>query len=108
MALTGITYKDVSFTGDQTNAAVWTPASGKRIIVVGWIVTLSASGSLILSEGNNSTSTNILRMSVTSNGGDSRMLWESAPIAFATDAVLKITTTGGGNAAGTIYGYEEA
>lgn len=105
--IASLDFKDIDLTGDQTAEAVWTPASGKTVIITGWSLTLTAAGTLKLFVGTDAAANRILYLNVPANGGESRQFPEGQGIAMAADAVLKVTSTGGGDVNGTIYGYEQ-
>lgn len=101
-----LAWKDIDLSGDQTAQAVWTPASGECIVLTGWTLTLTAAGTIKLMIDSDSGANRIVHINVPANGGESRQLPNEQVITLAADAVLKVTTTGGGDLNGTLYGYE--
>ena len=99
-------FKDIDLTGDQTAQAVWTPASGKSITLTGWTLTLTAAGTIKLMITSDTAATRFVYLNVPANGGESRQLQDKQCIGLAGDDVIKVTTTGGGDLNGTLYGFE--
>lgn len=106
MSRSSTTYKPISLSGNQSDTTVWDPAAGKKIHLYGVILQLTAAGTLKLTEGNDAAGTRILNLSLFENGGVDHEWPQSSPIILATDAILKVTTTGGGNLVGTLFGTE--
>lgn len=101
----GLKRKPKAFTGAQTNAAVWTPASGKCIVLIAVYIITSAAADVTLFIGTNAEA-NLLPGSG-SYAANSGIIHTLPPEKFAADAVLKLTTSAG-NATVIAYGYEES
>jgi hypothetical protein len=97
--------KTVDFTASQTAQTIWTPASGKKFVVVQAIVSFSAAGALAVFDSADDTTNRILKLNGAANGG---MAWTAAiPVISATaDNVLKYTTGAGAAGSLTVFGYE--
>lgn len=94
-----------SFTGAQTAAAVWTPASGKRIILTGIYVLTSAAATLALFIDTN-TEANLLPGSGTFPDTSGFVELSLRAEKFDVDKAIKFTSSAG-NATVILYGYEE-
>ncbi len=103
-------HKSFSVTTQQTNATIWTPASGKRIILTGYQFslhnnTLVAQSAQLFEDTN--TAANILYTNFTATGSNfdvSHVLTPAVPL--AVDKAIKATTSGGIRVAGVLFGYE--
>lgn len=103
--------KDIATVALGTIATIWTPASGKKIRVMGVSISSSAAVSLLLEDN----------AAVASGGGfvwRSPFLLVNTPYNFdfsphggfllsAANNVLKGTTSGAANVTGTVWGIEE-
>ena len=88
-------------------ATVWTPASGKRILLLGGLVTASAAIS-VLFEDNAAAADNFVFQLPTLVAGTPTP-FSLGPFGFtlsAVDRVLKATGSGAGNLIGTLWGQE--
>lgn len=101
------TIKRLEQTGAAANVTIWDPAAGKRVFIHKIIVS-SPSTTIVLkiTEGNDAAGTRIVNHTFTSNGGMILEFPFEAPLALATDSILKLTTDAG-NVNVYVYGNEE-
>jgi hypothetical protein len=94
----------VDFTASQTGEAIWTPASGKKFVVVGYHLSFSAAGVITVWEtGTNNLAGRVFQHNGAANGG------AAAAFSFwsrTADNVLKYTTGAGAAGSLTVFGYE--
>lgn len=96
--------KNANTTDANTDAVIWTPASGKRIILMGAAFSADATDTLFMEV---STTTIIPVQYLGANvpdvlSGGGRPIWEGA-----TDQALTYTTTTSANTSIFLWGYEE-
>jgi hypothetical protein len=99
----------VAYTASQTAATVYTPTSGKKLVVTHIVVSASGAGTIKLFD-NSDTSANSWSpiLSLAANGSWDAHFSDNAPLVMsANDNVLKYTS--GSGAAGSIwlFGWEE-
>ncbi len=97
------TRKDYRHTGAVTGDAVWTPASGKRILLTDVIFTTSAAATVTLFVGSDAAGNRIIDGDFAANSGVAHPFRD--PVEFDPDAILKVTTTAG-NIKLVVFGYE--
>lgn len=113
------TFKGFSFTTAQTGVALWTPASGKRVCILGYYLsfggTTSGVATLWLGASADTTYTEgtdqvvwagdlILSATLDKQIGPVYPPWGVK--AITTDHVLRLTTSAGMTVKGGVYGYE--
>ncbi len=88
----------------QTNAAVHTPAGGTKFYIEGWILTINTSDVFVMSDGNQSDTTNFYKGQPTS--GTIVCNYAKPEASSTTNNVLRYST--GASTAGdlTIWGYD--
>lgn len=107
---TGTTRKSFSATTTQTNATVWTPASGKRIVLTGYQFTIHnntlGTQTAQLFEDTN-TAANIIYHNMTASGANYDVSHSLNPvIPLGIDKSIKATTSGAIRVAGVLFGFE--
>lgn len=97
---------NIQATGDATNLTVVDPAASARLFIYRIEASLSATGTVTVSEGNNAVGTNLMDEYLLANT-KSRVEWPfEAPFACAADSILRVTTTGTTNLKLVVY-YRE-
>lgn len=87
----------------QTDTAIWTPVSGKRIVLVGVVFSTDTAMNMKVETG---TTSIIPPMYMAANGG-AVISGGDAPIWIGDkDATLTITSSASGNHSVLLYGYE--
>jgi len=103
--------KGFAFTSAQTDTVIWTPASGKKIVITGYVITASGStdADIQVFFGTNSADNWIYngRADVSINAPIVIPMSISPPTAGAIDESLKLTTNAALIVSGIIFGYEE-
>lgn len=91
------TFASARHTGAQTNTALVTPGSGKRIFIQKIIVSRpSVAIDAQITEGNDAAGTRLLDVNLAATTGTAILEFpETMPYAMAADAVLRITTDTG-------------
>ncbi len=88
----------------NTPVDVWTPATGKKFRLMGYALSLSVAGSVILKDN----TTEILRTPLMAAGiGLVQPEMGNGILSAAADQVLKIDVTASGSVSGYLYGTEE-
>jgi hypothetical protein len=110
VALSGTDHTRVSkantYGPDQYDVAIWTPASGKRFVVLGLIITPTAAGALLKIYDNANAAANMLYAGMPPLG--SIVINFTHPwVGGAADNVLRYATGGSANGDLTVYGYEK-
>lgn len=108
--LTAFTHKSFSVTNQQTNATLWTPASGKRILLSGYQISIHnntlGQAAVQVFEGSNSAG-NVIYSNVNASGTNYDFATSLDPfVPLAVDSVLKATTTAAIRVSGVLFGYE--
>ena len=104
MVPTGVA-KPVNYSSAQTGTAVWTPATGKRVALYGYMFTKDTAGTSRLIVGTSSTL--IVPHTYIPANGTVGVPAGSVPIwVGAVDQVVGYTSVGGGNESVLIWGYE--
>lgn len=85
-----------------TPVAVWTPAAGKRFAVLGYALSLSVAGSVILKDN----ATEILRTPLLAAGTGIADRLPFTILSAALNNALKVDVTATGSVSGYVYGYE--
>ena len=97
------TSKTGNYSTAQTDTAIWTPATGKKIVLVGIVFSTDTAMNIMVENGSTSI---IPPMYMAANGG-AVISGGDAPIWVGdTDAVLTITSSATGNHSVLLYGYE--
>lgn len=99
------TFKDQSAVAIGTIATVWTPASGKKVRLMGGSVSVSAAGSVLFED--NSAGTTVFR--TPKLGADTPFNFDipGGRLLSAANNVLKATLSTTGTITGTLWGTEE-
>lgn len=106
----GTNRRSFAVTTQQTNATIWTPASGKRIILTGYQLsihnnTLAAQSVQIFEETN--TAANMIYNAVMASGSSYDISHSLLPVVpLAIDNRIRATTSAGLRAAGVLFGFE--
>lgn len=106
----GITRKSFSVTTQQTNAIIWTPASGKRIVLTGYQFsihnnTLGAQSAQLFEDTNSAA--NIIYSSFSASGANFDIPHNLNPaVPLGIDKAIKATTSAGIRVAGVLFGFE--
>ncbi|MGB1224148.1 MAG: hypothetical protein ACPHCN_08405 [Mycobacterium sp.] len=98
--------KDVDVSDASSITEVWNPASGKRVVLIGWTLTSSAAVTLKLVAESDSAANRVVHIQVAANGGESRQLPHGAGIYFDEDENIEVLTSAAAAVKGTLYGYE--
>lgn len=96
--------KYVALTGAQTDGIVWSPASGKQIVVTDISLTVSAAATVTLEWDKSAGDEAIAGWDLAANGGVSMNL--QTPLVCSEDDADLIVTTSAGNVKVTVVGYE--
>lgn len=95
--------KSGNYATAQTDTAIWTPATGKKIVLVGVVFSTDTAMNIKIEKG---TTSIIPPMYMAANGG-AVISGGDAPIwVGAKDEVLTITSSTSGNHSVLLYGYE--
>jgi hypothetical protein len=87
-----------------TPVGVWTPAAGKRFRLLGWALSLSVAGSVILKD----QGAEFMRTPLMAAGvGLVSQVMANGYLSSAANNVLQIDVTASGNVSGFVYGIEE-
>lgn len=102
-------HAQVAYSAAQTASAVYTPASGKKLVVTHIVISASAAGTVKLFDNTDTSGSSWSPiLSLAANGGWDAHFSDEAPLVMsAADNVLKYTS--GSGAAGSIWlhGWEE-
>lgn len=82
---------------------VWTPAAGKKFRVMGFVLSLSVSGSVILKD----SSTEILRLQTAAAIGVASPPMGNGILSTVANNVLQVDVGASGNVSGFVFGTEE-
>lgn len=88
-----------------TNAALWDPASSKKVALFSVTVSTDTATRVIVSEGNSASGTRLLDVYLPDDGTATLVFPFDAPHVAAVDAVIRVTTSSG-NTTATAYGLE--
>lgn len=108
--VTGTTRKSFSATTQQTNATIWTPANGKRIVLTGYQFsfhnnTLGQASAQLFEDTN--TAANIIYTNFTASGSNYDVPHTVLPvIPLGIDKSIKATTSAAIRVAGVLFGFE--
>lgn len=97
--------KDLNAVAVGTIATVWTPAAGKRVRLMGGVVSVSAAGSLLFED--NAAGTFVWRTPKLATDSPYNFDLGQGVALGAVNNVLKLTLSVAGNVTGTLYGVEE-
>ena len=104
--------KDFTFTTTQTGAAVWTPVSGKKLIITSYLLFGSGTtdATVTIFDGTNSTGNRLLvgffDVTVNSPISISAFMGDSPFISAAANNVLRYTSDAAIDVFGILFGYE--
>jgi len=103
--------KGFAYTTAQTDTALWTPASGKRVMVTGYIITATGTTDADMQMFFNTNSANNWvyngRIDVSANSPVMGSMTMNPPTGGAIDEILKVTTNAAMTVAGVVFGYEK-
>lgn len=103
---TAVRPKVGDFTSPQTNAVLWTPAAGKRIVLVLVVVSVNVSNDITLT-GSSDGLPIMATLFLTAKGGATPPSGGGAVIFFGNvDETIRITSSGGGSHSISLHGYE--
>jgi hypothetical protein len=98
--------KSRRWTSAETNYVMWTPASGARIIITDYIISVgSTAAKVTLFAETNSDADLIAEIESAANGGASMPHLRTPVRTTGGDRIM--LTTDGGTGSVTVYGYEE-
>lgn len=101
--------KDIATVALGSITTIWTPATGKKIRVLGLSVSSSAAVNLLLEDNSSSAANFVWRTPKLL--ADTPYTFDFSPsggfLLSAKDNVLKATTSGAANVTGTVWGIEE-
>jgi len=86
--------------------AVWTPAAGKRVVLLGLVISSDTLMRVKLVDGDDVQGRRIVDASVPASGGVGVDLSPTPYVATAADQPLRIVTTAAGNVTVAAWGYE--
>jgi hypothetical protein len=98
-------YKDLNAVAIGTIATVWTPASGKKVRLIGGTISVSAGGSILFED--NAGGTTVFRTPKLSADTPYNFDLGNGKVLSGADRVLKATLSVAGNITGTLWGVEE-
>lgn len=91
-----------TFTSAQTNTVIWTPASGKSVLMTALQASASVPVTIQLNRGSNAAFMSIMLTSTLATYGASF----PSPVQFNQNEVISVTTNAAGTVAITLIGYE--
>lgn len=95
--------KSANYTSAQTDTAIWTPSTGKKIVLVGIVFSTDTAMNIKIEVGTTSV---IPPMYMAANGG-AVISGGDAPIwVGSADEILTVTSSTTGNHSVLLYGYE--
>lgn len=98
--------KTATLSASQTATAIWTPASGKKVIITKVILAITVAGTLTLFGGTN-VEANLVFDGTQATGNRELNFGDFAWIATAANDILRWTTGTGTVGVITVHGYEE-
>lgn len=92
------------FSASQTAQTLWTPASGKKIVITGYTLSFTADdGVITVFDTTDNTTLRVFKCKGKDGGGAAH---GGLAIELAVDGVLKYTTAASTTGHLTVYGYE--
>ena len=101
------TWKDVATVAIGSIATVWTPASGKKVRLVGGSISVSAAGNVLFEDNSAGASNFVFRTPKLLADTPYNFDLGGGKVLSSADNVLKATLSTTGNLTGTLYGTEE-
>lgn len=98
--------KAYDWAGNVTDQIVWTPASGKTIVITDMYISQNAAGDIIVFDETNSLTNRINRSYFGDNAGSNIPFSQRFALSAVNNSV-KITTDGGGTGSIIVLGFEE-
>jgi hypothetical protein len=86
---------------------LWTPASGKRIRVVGAALSLSVAGSVILKNKHSASYAETVRTPLMAAGIGQTFTFGAGLVPGVADDVLALDVSSSGSVSGYLFGFEE-
>lgn len=99
------TRKDLSAVAIGSIATVWTPASGKKVRLMGGMISVSAAASVLFED--NAQGTTVFRTPKLATDTPYNFDLGQGVLLSAANNVLKATSSASANITGTLYGIEE-
>lgn len=97
--------KTVDWSGAITATTLWAPATGARVVITDYIVSITTASKCTVFAETNNTTQRCFQIDGTDKGG-AAMPHLRSPIRTTGGETVKVTTDGGAGTV-TVYGYEE-
>lgn len=106
LSRTALVYKEVNNVAVGTITTIWTPAAGKRIVLLGFAFSLSVAASLLFED--NSAGNFLFRTPVLVANTPYTFTFNGRGLMLAAvNNVLRVTASAAANLTGTVFGTEE-
>lgn len=99
-------FKDVNTVAAGSIVTVWTPASGKRVVLMGFSISVSAQCSVLFEDNAAGAGNFVYRTPVLAANSQYTIDLGNGVALSAVDNVLKATSSAAANVTGTLYGIE--